>query len=417
MYIFCIYNYLKYKILRFKISKKIFAHVDCDSFFAECEIFRNPHLKNKYVLVWNEIIIACNYKTKALWIKTWTPVWKAKEILKWKWIFLDVDHRFYSLISDKLMAYLELNTLNIEPFSIDEAFCEITWLAEMNKLSLENYTKKIQKDILKKIWIPVSIWVSNTRIKAKIFSKLNKPFWIFISLNNKKDKETFQTLPLSIVPFIWKKTWEKFKYLCNNVYDFINIWYWKLKDKIWKNATDLRLELIGVNAFVVKKSQKSKSMSRWRSFNHNITSNKEFLKKQLILNFNWLYEEFITKEIELKTVSIFLRDKSLFTHVFNYNMMEHTYIRADILKIIIDLFEQNFDKNTLYRSTWIVFSNFRSYKPEQTSIYDKPLRDKTNHLKLAKTVNTLNKKYWWHKLCFWVDLLWEKSLLKVWIRK
>jgi nucleotidyltransferase/DNA polymerase involved in DNA repair len=52
--------------MRFKTSKKIFIHVDCDSFFAECEIFRNPILKNKYVLVGEEIILACNYKTKAL---------------------------------------------------------------------------------------------------------------------------------------------------------------------------------------------------------------------------------------------------------------------------------------------------------------------------------------------------------------
>ena len=182
MYIFCIYLCIKIYILKFNISKKLFAHIDCDSFFAECEILKNPKLKNKYVIVWTEIVIACNYKTKALWIKTGTPVWEAKKILKNKWIFLDSDHRYYSIISDKLMKYLKNNTLDIEPFSIDEAFCEISWLAEMNKLSLINYLKKLQKDILEKVWIPVSIWVSNTRIKAKIFSKLNKPFWIYISI-------------------------------------------------------------------------------------------------------------------------------------------------------------------------------------------------------------------------------------------
>jgi nucleotidyltransferase/DNA polymerase involved in DNA repair len=46
------------------------------------------------------------------------------------------------------MVYLKENTLSIEPFSIDEAFCEITGLAEMNKLSLIDYLKKLQKKIL-----------------------------------------------------------------------------------------------------------------------------------------------------------------------------------------------------------------------------------------------------------------------------
>jgi nucleotidyltransferase/DNA polymerase involved in DNA repair len=37
--------------MKLKKSKKIFIHVDCDSFFAECEILKNPKLKNDYVLV------------------------------------------------------------------------------------------------------------------------------------------------------------------------------------------------------------------------------------------------------------------------------------------------------------------------------------------------------------------------------
>lgn len=403
--------------MKFNRSKKIFAHIDCDSFFAECEIFRNPKLRNEYVLVWWDIIIACNYKTKALWIKTGTPVWEAKRILNDKWVFLWVDHEYYTFISDKLMLYLRENTLSLEPFSIDEAFCEITWLAELYKLSLENYVKKLQLDILKIIWVPVSIWVSNTRIKAKIFSKINKPFWVYISLDYEKDKGIFTKLPLSIVPFIWRKTQEKFKYTCNNVYDFIKLWYWKLKEKIWKNATDLRLELVWVNAFVVKKSPNAKSISRWRSFNHHITNNKTFLKTQLMTNFNILYEEFITKDFELKTISIFLRDKSMFTHMFSVNLADYTYIRNDILKVVLYLFESNFDESILYRSTGVVFSNFRSYKPHQTSIFDKPLRDKTNNLQLVKTINTLNQKYGTHKLSFGDELLGKGFGVKVGIRK
>jgi nucleotidyltransferase/DNA polymerase involved in DNA repair len=37
--------------MKFKKSKKVFIHVDCDSFFAECEILKNPNLKGNYVLV------------------------------------------------------------------------------------------------------------------------------------------------------------------------------------------------------------------------------------------------------------------------------------------------------------------------------------------------------------------------------
>ena len=78
------------------------------------------------------------------------------------------------------MKYLEENTLIMEKFSIDEAFCEITGLAEMHKVSLLQYVKFLQDDILKKIGIPVRIGIANTRIKAKIFSDINKPNGICI---------------------------------------------------------------------------------------------------------------------------------------------------------------------------------------------------------------------------------------------
>jgi len=311
--------------MRFRTSKKVFIHVDCDSFFAECEIFRNPLLKNKYVLVGDEIVLACNYKTKALWIKTGTPVWQAEEILKGKWIFLKSDHNFYSLISSKLMNCLENNTLSIEPFSIDEAFCEITWLPELYKMNLEEYILKLQKDIISEVWVPVSIWVSTTRIKAKIFSKLNKPIWVFIDLWN--SKELYKELELDIVPFIWKSMQNILKYKCNNVYDFISLWYPYLKKIIWKTATDLWLELSWVNCYHLRKTHISKSMSRWRSFNKNITNNKKYLYSQLLLNFNHLYEEFTIKNYTLKKISIYFRDKEKQTHIYHYVLSEKTFLR------------------------------------------------------------------------------------------
>lgn len=86
----------------------------------------------------------------------------------------------YIEISRKLMAYLRENTLDVRVFSVDEAFVEITGLPEMNHLDIEQYLKNLQEDILKQIGIPVSIGVSNTRLKAKIFSKARKPFGICV---------------------------------------------------------------------------------------------------------------------------------------------------------------------------------------------------------------------------------------------
>ena len=401
--------------MNFKKSRKIFTHIDCDSFFAECEILKNPKLKGKYVLVWTEIVTACNYKCKDLWIKVTMPIWQAKEILWDKGIFLEWDYNFYSHISNKMMEYLKENTLKTEPFSIDEAFCEITGLPELNKLSLEDYIKKLQKDVINHIWIPVSIWVSTTRIKAKIFSKLNKPNWYYIDLW--ESKELYKLLPLSIVPFIWKSKQEFLKYKCKNVYDFIKSGFFYLKKSLWKTSTDLWLELSGVNAFVVRKNPESKSMSRWRSFNKNITNNKEFLHKQLIENFNYLFQEFSHKNYKCNKVSIFFRDKEKETHIYNYCWTKKVFERQELLKVVEYLFSKNYSTNMLCRSTGLVFAWLEKNINIQLNIFENINKQQNSNKQLFLVINQINNKYNSNKISFGTDLLGKKFGSRLGIRK
>ena len=397
----------------FKTSNKIFIHLDCDSFFASCEIIKNPNLKWKYVCVWWEIIIACTYNCKALWIKVWTPVWQAREILKDKWVFLWVDHAYYSQVSKMLFEYLKPYCNVIEIFSIDEAFCDITWLPEYFKMDLSAYLKTLQKNILKDLKIPVSIGCAETRIKAKIYSKINKPFGIYIWFDKEKEIELFKNLELNKIPFVWRKSCEKLKYKAKNIYEFLYLWFWQLKNIIWKNATDLWLELSGVNAFNPRSSNDVKSISRSRSFNKNINNDIKFLHKELNIHFNYVFEEIIEKNLEIKCVSLLLRTKEFETLYFTTHLKEYSNNRNQIHYEIISLLENNFDLNKLYRSVWVVFSDFKSFLPRQTSIFDTETKTKQNNFTLYKTINKINSKYAVHKVWFWTEILWVWSDVKL----
>lgn len=189
--------------MNFKVSKKIFAHIDCDSFFASCEILKNPMLKHAYVCVGSEIIVAATYNAKKLGVKCGTPLWEARKILRGKnAYFFGVDMEYYQKISQKLMHFLHENTIDVRKFSIDEAFVEITGIPEIMQVSLEKYIKNMQQEILQKIGIPVSIGVSNTRLRAKIFSKINKPFGNYISLESTEIYRKFEKMSFREIPFI-----------------------------------------------------------------------------------------------------------------------------------------------------------------------------------------------------------------------
>jgi hypothetical protein len=283
------------------------------------------------------------------------------------------------------------------------------------KLSLEDYIKKLKYEVAKHIWVPVSIWVSTTRIKAKIFSKLNKPNWYYIDLWNSKN--LYKKLPISIVPFIWKSKQEFLKYSCNNIYDFIKLWFFYLKKNLWKTATDLWLELSWVNAFVVRKNPESQSMSRWRSFNKNITNNKEFLYKQLLENFNYLYQEFSENNYKANKVSIFFRDKEKQTHIYNYCWTKKVFERQKLFKVVEFLFNQNYSKDMLCRSTWVVFAWLEKNINIQLNIFENINKQQNSSKQLFSVINKINSKYNSNKISFWTDLLGKDFESKLGIRR
>ena len=64
----------------FKTSTHIYAHIDCNAFFASCEVLRNPALRGKMVLVGGDIIVAASYEAKRVGIKTGMRSWEARRI-------------------------------------------------------------------------------------------------------------------------------------------------------------------------------------------------------------------------------------------------------------------------------------------------------------------------------------------------
>jgi hypothetical protein len=91
-------------------------------------------------------------------------------------------------------------------------------------------------------------------------------------------------------------------------------------------------------------------MSRSRSFNYTINSDKRFLLLQLHEHFERLFESITEQNLEIKSASILLRTKTFQTLIFENKLQEHTNNRNLILSVLLNLFEKNYTKDLLYRS-------------------------------------------------------------------
>jgi nucleotidyltransferase/DNA polymerase involved in DNA repair len=65
-------------------------------------------------------------------------------------------------------------------FSIDEAFVDITHHLPADEARYTNRARQIQATIMERLGISVSVGVAPTRLLAKMFAGMNKPFGVTI---------------------------------------------------------------------------------------------------------------------------------------------------------------------------------------------------------------------------------------------
>ncbi|EKE28657.1 MAG: hypothetical protein ACD_3C00035G0007 [uncultured bacterium (gcode 4)] len=387
--------------MKFNSSNKVYAHVDCNSFFASCEIYRNPSLKGKCVCVGWEIIVAASYEAKKYWIKTWTPVWEARRILGKEFILIHPDLRFYKQISKRFTTFLWDYSNSIQIFSIDEAFMDITWIAEYHKMDYLEFAIFLKKEIRRCIWIPVSVGIANTKIKAKIFSDINKPFWEFVAFEDEPVSKMLSKLKVTDTPFIGKKTWEKLQYVCKTIEDFRRLSFWSVDEMLGKNWTDLWLELNWADIMDFSGNPIPKSISRTSSFNKKITNDKDFLWSQIVGHFNQAYFILTKYNLELKNIAVYLRDKDFCRYAYDFNFEAHTNIRTDLLARLREVFNSKVPFSLEYRSTGVILSDFKEYIPKQLSLDDINNVTFEKNKKLMHAIEAVNKFYWKKAVNIW----------------
>ena len=99
-------------------------------------------------------------------------------IPKKDFVMLPPDMSYYGQISDRMHQYLLRWSNGVERFSIDESWADITGIPQYKCMTDNQFALFLQSEILQKIGIPVSIGVSNTRLRAKILSEIHKPMGV-----------------------------------------------------------------------------------------------------------------------------------------------------------------------------------------------------------------------------------------------
>ena len=153
----------------------MFALIDCNNFYASCERLFRPDLHDKPIVVLSNndgCVIARSNEAKALGLAMGEPFFKIKAVCQQHRIHVfSSNYTLYGDISHRVMSTIEQAWPQIEIYSIDEAFLDLSTLPIQLH---ESFCIALQKKILKDTGIPTSIGIAPTKTLAKIANHLCK---------------------------------------------------------------------------------------------------------------------------------------------------------------------------------------------------------------------------------------------------
>ena len=187
-------------------NQKVFALADVNSMYVSCQLVFRPDLRGTAVVVLsnnNGCIIAQNAEAKLLidiyMCRPWFEV--AALAAKLGVTHFASNYELYANMSNRFVATLKTFTPNLEVYSIDECFLDLTGM----KRDLVAYGQAIKNTVKQWTGLPICVGIARTKTLAKLANHTakKKPEFEgvcdFTSMSEHEVDQLMQALPVSKV--------------------------------------------------------------------------------------------------------------------------------------------------------------------------------------------------------------------------
>ncbi|MEK9917860.1 MAG: Y-family DNA polymerase [Pelagibacteraceae bacterium] len=380
--------------------KKKIALIDCNSFYVSCERLFKPKLLNKPVVVLSNndgCVISRSNEAKALGIKMGEPFFKVKDLVsKHKVFVFSSNYALYGDLSRRVMKILKTFSPNVEIYSIDEAFLDLSFVEE-NKT--EELAKEIRNRILKWTGIPTSVGVSNTKTLSKVANHIAKKNNTGVMYLDPKYSDEY--LKKFEIQDVWGVGRQLTKFFIKNniltAFDLKNVSNTWIKKSTNVLSAKTVMELRGVPCIdLLPHSEKRKSCCVSRSFGKKV-SNLEELKEAITAHSLNATEKIRTDEQITRSITVFIRtspfnkDKRYYSNSHTIELPIDTNNSLEIVKYALEALDKIYKPGYLYQKAGIILSKLKDADKFErnllTPIIEKDLK------KLMNAIDLTNTKY------------------------
>ena len=376
------------------------ALVDCNSFYVSCERLFNPRIRRKPVVVLSNndgCIISRSNEAKALGIKMGEPYFKAKDIIvKNKVEVFSSNYSLYGDLSRRVMRTLKRFNSEIEVYSIDEAFLDLSNLLDSE---VEKVGKEIRETVLQWTGIPTSIGIAKTKTLSKIANHIakKKQSGITSLIGIENLDPVLEKIEINDVWGVGRQL-TKF-YQKNGIYNAKQL---KNKSNTWiKKSSNVlgsrtAMELRGIPCINLETTQtKRKSCVVSRSFGKRIEKFQEL--KEAVANYCLNASEKIRSEsLVAKAITVFVRTNPFqrnFGYYSNAKTIDFpiaTNNSIETVKTAISILESIFKNGYQYQKAGVMLTGLRN-DDSRKNLFSSEKDEKIDSL--MRSIDNTNYRY------------------------
>lgn len=374
--------------------EKTILHIDGDAFFVGVEVAKNPKLRGLPVVTGEErgIVSALSYEAKALGIIRGMPIFKVKKEFP-KVIILPGDYKSYVKYSTKMFDIVRRYVDDVEEYSIDECFGELTGLDRPLRMSYRQIAERIKKEVNEELDLSVSVGVAPTKVLAKVASNWVKPNGLTV-IETASIINFLEKIPIKKIWGIGTRTAElltsKGIMTAKDFYDKDITW---IKSILSKPYATIWQELHGISVMEINSIAKTvySSIQKTRSF-HPSTNDKSFLWSQLSKHIEDACRKARHYNLTPKKFSIFLKTKDFEFKTALVLLPSPSNSPEILLRLANMHFEKIHKRGVLYRTTGVTLQNLMSDYVPQSDLFESNAKA-LKFEKIHKQIDSLEAKF------------------------
>ncbi len=376
------------------MRKRTIFHMDGDAFFVAVEIAKNPKLKELPVVTGEEkgIVSALSYEAKALGVVRGMPIFKLKKEFP-NVLILPGDYDSYARYSKMMFDIVRRYADDVEEYSIDECFADLTGLEPPLKMSYIEIAERIKKEVNEELNLSVSIGLAPTKVLAKVASKWKKPNGFTVI----KDENINDFLLKTSIGKVWgigrETSWFLERRGIKSAHDYISKDISWIRENLAKPHEVIWHELKGISIMEVDPNPKIvySSIQKTRSF-HPFTNNPVFLLSQLSKHMEDACSKARYYKLIPKEISFFIKTKDFIYFSKNISLSVRTNTPENLINLVNRYFEEIYNPKVLYRTTGVTLSGLTPASASQNDLFGGTTRAHKFEL-IHEQIDRLEDKY------------------------